>query len=278
VLRLLFGDLANHSPLFFNANELQVFRQVYILQQKDGGILLNKTKLRVIFVFPPLFAFLSISRRSISYTITMIFFSAFASVLLVSDITAAKNVHNADIRDIVVSPEPCAVVSSISSSFYSANPTRKYPKVTQVQRNTLPSAYSQVATTSLQIPAAIAYACQLSAPFIQELSLALIDYIVPYINFQSSIAYLKNPPSTYQMPAVDILGGLEEIRQNASSGVYTSQYAFDAAVTNLVLEAHDAHFVYVPALLSTFRYYNDLPLISISVDGLPLPKVYIGSR
>jgi hypothetical protein len=56
------------------------------------------------------------------------------------------------------------------------------------------------------------------------------------------------------MPAVDILGSLEEIRLNASPGVYTSQHAFDAAVTNLILEAHDANFVYVPALLSTFRY------------------------
>jgi hypothetical protein len=209
----------------------------------------------------------------------MIFFlTAFASVPLVSGIAETRNAQNADIRDIVVSPEPCAVVSSSSSSFYTTNPTREHPKVIRAQRNLLPSANSKVATTSLQIPAAIAYACQLSAPFNQELSVALIDYIVPYIKFQSSLAYLKNPPSTYKMPAVDILGGLEEIRQNASSGVYTSQYSFDAAVTNLVLEAHDAHFVYVPALLSTFRYYNNLPLISISVDGLSLPKVYIGSR
>jgi hypothetical protein len=80
------------------------------------------------------------------------------------------------------------------------------------------------------------------------------------------------------MPAVDILGGLQEIRNNASSGIYTNQYTFDAALTDLVLQAHDGHFVYVPALLSTFHYYNDLPLVSISADGLSLPKVYIGSK
>jgi hypothetical protein len=70
--------------------------------------------------------------------------------------------------------------------------------------------------TTFQIPADVAYAYQLSAPFNQNLSVSLIDYIVPYINFQSSLAYLKTPPSTYLMPAVDILGGLQEIRQNAS--------------------------------------------------------------
>jgi hypothetical protein len=146
------------------------------------------------------------------YNITMIFFfPALAFALLVSGIATDKNVYNADIRDIVVSTEPCAVVSSSSSSFYAANPTREHPKVIQVPRNSLPSANSQVATTSLQIPAAIAYACQFSAPFNQELSLALNHYIVLYINFQSSIAYFKNPPTAYQMPAVDFLGGLEKI-------------------------------------------------------------------
>lgn len=80
------------------------------------------------------------------------------------------------------------------------------------------------------------------------------------------------------MPAVDILGGLQEIRQNASVGAYSSQYAFDKAVANLVLGAHDGHFTYIPALLSTFSYHNNVPLISISEDGLVLPEVYIGSK
>jgi hypothetical protein len=63
------------------------------------------------------------------------FFTAFASVPLVPGMAAARNVHNFSLRDIVVSPEPCAVVSSSSSSFYAANPTREHPKVIRVQRN-----------------------------------------------------------------------------------------------------------------------------------------------
>ena len=80
------------------------------------------------------------------------------------------------------------------------------------------------------------------------------------------------------MPAVDIIGGLQEIRQNASNGVYSSQYSFQAAVGELILKAQDGHFTYIPALLTTFRYLNDVPLVSISEDGLSLPKVYIGSK
>jgi len=136
----------------------------------------------------------------------------------------------------------------------------------------------QIATTSLNLPADVAYACQLSAPFNQNLSIALIDYIVPYVDFQSSLAYLRKPPSTYLMPAVDILGGLQEIRQNASVGAYSSQYAFDAAVADLILQAHDGHFTYVPALLAAFEYHNDIPLISVSEDGVALPEVYIGGK
>lgn len=80
------------------------------------------------------------------------------------------------------------------------------------------------------------------------------------------------------MPAVDILGGLQEIWHNASAGTYTSQYAFDAAITNLVAKAHNGHFIYVSGLISTFQYHNDKALISISKDGLTLPEVYVGSE
>ncbi|KAE9370993.1 hypothetical protein N431DRAFT_441047 [Stipitochalara longipes BDJ] len=181
----------------------------------------------------------------------------FSVSILALAVVCTRAAHiNHKLEDVSTPPDPCAIVSSSSKAFYAANPT---------------------STASLRIPADIAYACQLSAPFDQNRSVALIDYIVPYIDFQSSLAYLKNPPSTYLMPAVDILGGLQEIRQNASVGAYSSQYTFDAAVADLVLQAHDGHFTYVPALLTTFSYYNEMPLVSISEDGLALPEVYIGT-
>ena len=80
------------------------------------------------------------------------------------------------------------------------------------------------------------------------------------------------------MPAVDILGGLQEIRQNASTGTYTSQYAFDAVITDLVAKAHNGHFTYTAGLIGSFEYHNDLALVSISEDGLTLPHVYVGSK
>jgi hypothetical protein len=212
------------------------------------------------------------------FIVTMILFSFFVSALVVAAVTSAQLEGIISVKDSLSSPEPCAVVSSSSSAFYAATPTRKYPQFSTSQKILILQLTQEPATTLPQIPASIAYACQLSAPFSQNLSVALIDYIVPYINFQSDLAYLKNPPSTYLMPAVDILGGLEEIRQNASAGTYPSQYAFDAALFDLVAQAHDGHFIYVPALVGAFQYYNDIPLISISGDGLSLPKVYVQSK
>lgn len=135
-----------------------------------------------------------------------------------------------------------------------------------------------LATGLFQVSADIALACQLSAPFDQKLSIEQIYYFVPYINFESDLAYLKNPPSTYLISAVDILGDLNDIRQNASAGIYTNQYAFDAAITNLVGKAHNGHFTYTTGLIAAFEHHNIMPLVSISKDGLALPHVYVASK
>jgi hypothetical protein len=52
-------------------------------------------------------------------------FSIFLSALAVGTTTAQID-HK--FRDVSMPPEPCAVVSSSSSAFYTANPTRKYPE------------------------------------------------------------------------------------------------------------------------------------------------------
>ena len=206
------------------------------------------------------------------------YFSVFLSTLTITGIAAAPLEGRSIVKNAPSSTEPCAVVSSSSSAFYATTPTRMCSKSPYPRLLLHLLIHPSLATNSFQIPADIAYACQLSAPFNQNLSVALIDYIIPYINFESDLAYLKNPPSTYLMPAVDILGGLQEIRQNASVGTYTSQYAFDSALSDLVAKAHNGHFIYIPGLIGAFEYQNDMALVSISEDGLALPEVYVGSK
>jgi hypothetical protein len=112
-------------------------------------------------------------------------------------------------------------------------------------------------------------------------SSAFIDYLNPFLQFQSTLAYLKNPPSGYTLPGVDIIGGLDEIKNHIQSGSYTSQWAFEKDVNALVnIMPKDFHLTLglsVP-LSHVFSFYTSLHLVSLSTDGLQVPQVYVKSE
>lgn len=77
------------------------------------------------------------------------------------------------------------------------------------------------------VPAQLAYDCITSVPFNQSAALALVDGVVPYFKWQSNTAWLKEPPEEYAekvQPAVDIWGGLENIRAKVVSGGYRNEF------------------------------------------------------
>src|SRR5436305_9533946 len=77
------------------------------------------------------------------------------------------------------------------------------------------------------------------------------------------------------MPAVDILGGLDNISQTISSGGYQSQYDVDGDIQALYSAAHDGHFAASLCTHTDFSFTRPFSLISLSDDGLALPKVYL---
>lgn len=77
------------------------------------------------------------------------------------------------------------------------------------------------------VPAELAWDCINSVPFNQSAALALVDGVVPYFKWQSNTVWLKDPPAEYAekvQPAVDIWGGLEEIREKVNGGEYKNEY------------------------------------------------------
>lgn len=55
----------------------------------------------------------------------------------------------------------------------------------------------------------------------------MVDSIRPYFKWQSNTVYLKDPPEEYAekvQPAVDIWGGLEEIRSKVVGGEYETEF------------------------------------------------------
>jgi hypothetical protein len=77
------------------------------------------------------------------------------------------------------------------------------------------------------------------------------------------------------MPSTDLLGGIDTILGKAKSNSYSSQFEMDLEVNRLIKSAHDGHLSFQLCSQSIFTYQVDMPLVSISTDGLALPQVYM---
>ncbi|KAL9085104.1 MAG: hypothetical protein Q9165_007748 [Trypethelium subeluteriae] len=117
------------------------------------------------------------------------------------------------------------------------------------------------------------YACQTDVPLNNTLAVQQIQWIKNFWQFQSTLAYLKDPPPAYAPPATDIMGGLDLISSHAASGRYQNMYDFELDIHRLVASAMDGHFNYPTWLLNQFIVNRTVTLVSISFDGIQEPKV-----
>ncbi|PQE21755.1 peptidase s41 family protein [Rutstroemia sp. NJR-2017a BBW] len=127
------------------------------------------------------------------------------------------------------------------------------------------------------IPALTALDCLKSVPVDAKRSAAFIDFIQPYLEFQSTLAYLKNPSPGWLFPAVDIFGGLAQMKDLLTSGQYANQWDFEKDIYSLInILPHDFHVNLPLPLVSEVFIFAPLtgPLVSISSDGLSRPKVF----
>lgn len=76
------------------------------------------------------------------------------------------------------------------------------------------------------------------------------------------------------MPSTDLLGGINSILDKAQSNSYSSQFEMDLDVSHLIKSAYDDHLNFQLCSQKIFTFEIDLPLVSISTDGLALPQVY----
>lgn len=129
-------------------------------------------------------------------------------------------------------PEPCAAVASlVAESFRAAPPD----------------------TTAIAIYPSLALACLKSVPVDVERDTSLIDYLLPYVQFHSTLGYLLDPPTGYLIPGFDVVGGLEEIKSKLFRGGYSNQWEFAWDLQRIFVGASDGHFYYQPSLLDISR-------------------------
>ncbi|KAL8377671.1 hypothetical protein RB595_008389 [Gaeumannomyces hyphopodioides] len=127
------------------------------------------------------------------------------------------------------------------------------------------------------VPPSIALACLQSVEVDVENDVALLDYLMPIVDWQSTIGYHKNPPAGYLIPGLDIPGGMAEMRKKLLDKRYKNQFQFVMELKNFFLAAGDFHFTYQPGLLEAFGFLRGMKLVSVSTDGVQLPKVYDGA-
>lgn len=147
--------------------------------------------------------------------------------------------------------EPCAVVSSAVKAIPSG--TRKV------------------------IPAELGMQCLQSVPLDNVGNIQLIDDLKLYLEWQSNLAFLKNPPPEYTEQAVDLMGELESMKKQITSGGYSNEYDFQLDLNQLFNRAYDNHLTWQPDILAgvlQFQRPSGTELVSVSSDGNALPEIF----
>ncbi|KAI6244692.1 Peptidase S41 family protein ustP [Erysiphe necator] len=148
-------------------------------------------------------------------------------------------------------PAPCALVSSYSSEQKLASPT-----IVPI------------------VPAELAYECLNSVPLNKTAALQLVDSIEPYLEWQSSLAWMKDPPEDYDFPPHDPFGVLASVKKNLEEDKYSNEHEFQTDLYSVFTPAHDGHFIFFPDLLSrALEFSRQQALVSISEDGQSLPVI-----
>jgi hypothetical protein len=74
---------------------------------------------------------------------------------------------------------------------------------------------------------------------------------------------------------VDLLQGLDELQNGIEGGLFPNQYEFEAALQTLLYATHDGHVNLVAGILAVFNFASPYDIVSLSVDGIQIPKVYL---
>ncbi|KAF2280406.1 peptidase S41 family protein-like protein [Westerdykella ornata] len=146
-------------------------------------------------------------------------------------------------------------------------------RVARIYNESTPNFYGQT-----QVPAGLAYACITSVPLNVASAKKLLRRLPAYLNWQSTLTALANPPEEYVQkvqPPVDLIAGLGTIDANLDAGKYSNEYEFGWDLYKLFISAHDGHLNYVPdSVGAVFNWGRPVPLVSVSEDGKKLPSVF----
>ncbi|TDZ16293.1 Peptidase S41 family protein ustP [Colletotrichum orbiculare MAFF 240422] len=126
------------------------------------------------------------------------------------------------------------------------------------------------------VEAELAYACLKSVPLHKPEAIALVDAIRPYLEWQSTLAFLKNPPAGYEPAPFDLMGHLQSVRDKLVANVYAGEIEFQEDLFQMTAKARDGHFAFRPdALTKVFQFGRPFALVSYAKDPLSTPAIKV---
>ncbi|KAK5991851.1 Peptidase S41 family protein ustP [Cladobotryum mycophilum] len=124
------------------------------------------------------------------------------------------------------------------------------------------------------ISATTAYDCLRSMPFRPQLALQFLSEYKKYLQFHSTVSILRDPPGGYISPSIDLFGHIKKIEAKVTNGHYSSQFDFDWDLSRSISKANDGHLTLSLCSQRIMHFEHDLPLVSVSENGLKLPMIY----
>ncbi|KAI0385417.1 hypothetical protein F5Y04DRAFT_276747 [Hypomontagnella monticulosa] len=163
-----------------------------------------------------------------------------------------------------------AVPSPVSSSLEARQTSNACGSVSRLVRSAI------AANATARVPGTLALSCLRSVPNKIAQAQQLVKSVKAFAQWQSTHAWLKDPPEGYEFPPVDILKSLDSISATLSAGGYASEYDFQLSMMNTITLAHDGHFSYIGDVFKVFTFGNDFAsdIVSVSTNGTALPKMY----
>jgi len=205
--------------------------------------------------------------------LTMLLHAATLALALAAT-ASATSAHVIRRQDPAVSATPSIGTPNVEEPAASAHPSPPVnPDAKGCEAISLAFKAAEAGTSPIIRPS-VALACLESVPVDVERDVALMEFLLPYLPFQSTVGYLKKPPQGYLLPAVDIIGGSLAIREKLRKGGYKNQFEFVLDIQRMIAATGDGHVAYTPALLGAFQFTRSLNITSVSSDGLELPKIY----
>ncbi|KAJ0122538.1 peptidase S41 family protein [Diaporthe amygdali] len=117
-----------------------------------------------------------------------------------------------------------------------------------------------------------------TVPIDRAVATRFIQYWNDTMQFQSTLDYLKEPPTHCQQLAVDLIAGLNEIYAAIDNNWFANEYQFEATIQNVICSGNDSYISLFGSLVSSFSFGTPHRLTSLSIDGIQLLKVYLIDR